>query len=286
MSKVRYVKTKSARIVLGFLQERTFSHLPSEMWNHRLWLYRDLIPSLNQAISSQNENSIDINLALSDQEIFGASVSVSDGKWCRVTATNDEIEQQMLSICMNSGKRYQTIEIGFPKRSVAQIVSDIETSMYVYNGGTRHYWCSNVPITSVGLRDNEFLELQPQDAKLYDEVKWADGTIGWPELADLIQSGVRYFAVLENGNIISQCGLCRTSVHTNEVIAVGTLINEYKRKGYAEYCCANAMEKGLNECLYCTWTCDRDNEGSNKLSEKLGMQLAYETVRFKNVVAE
>ena len=237
---------------------------------------------LNEAITGETRPAIEMHILERNSDIRCVSLLRKEKNVIYVGAFDDSDVIRMLDFTSKTVKEPLTVELGFPRRDRDSVVNLID-DVYDYQGGKRYFWtdktASDVPVPPNAL----FKELTESDACLFDRIEYQDGTGGWPGFAGYLREGLRYFGVLVDGRLVSTCGLCRTSVSTNEIIAVGTIDNVDRRRGYAAHCCAHTLEIGLQESGNCTWTSDRDNAGSYKTAEKIGMRLAFEVIRYRMV---
>lgn len=272
-------ETQSPLVLLRFLRETYYPGLPSAVWTQHLWFYKSLLPLMNQAITGGKHEGLSLFTAREGGSTQGAGIVLprKDGPTAVIAADTGATALSILDAVARVRTDVAFAEIG--SRDAGQLSNSQLLGDNV--GGTSYYW-TNAPAPELPATQGVVVrELRDADVRLYDEITFPNGSRGWPELRQCLAEGLRYFGALMDGHIISTAGVCKTTAFSAEIIAVGTINEADRRKGYATLCAARALSEGLSGSEGCTWTCRRSNVASRRVAEKLGMQLMSQHSRYR-----
>lgn len=94
----------------------------------------------------------------------------------------------------------------------------------------------------------------------------------WPAYKEFIESGIRFFGIIKKGFLVSMCGLAYLNYSQSQVIGIETFDQNNKRCGYAKRIASRAVQEGLMDNKYVTWSTSIKNEASCKTAESIGMK--------------
>lgn len=272
-------KTDSPLVLLQFLRNFYYQGLPRSLWNHRLWFYRSLLPLMNEAITGEERHGVSMFVEVKDGATCGIGFVRLENEdiTAIVAADNDRTTQELLDAIIRDRADVTVAEVS----TYTEVQTTRSSTIGKYLSGTCGYW-TNVP-APVPPEKSEVVvrELVAADVVLFDQISFPDGSRGWPEFVKYLAQGLRYFGTLVDGSLVSTAGLCQTTIATSEIIAVGTIEEANRQKGYATLCASQALQEGLSMCDVCTWTCNCDNMASRKTAEKLGMRMSFEYARYR-----
>ena len=258
-------------MLLEYLETSTFRDLPSGLWDHRLWFYRDLLHVMNEPISETGREGVTMYVASDGAVPRGVAIvqPASGEPVAGVAADDTDVARELTERIIRDQPEVRLVEVGLAGGEEPGELGIGDTA-----GGTAYFWTDEPALRRDPAEGVIVRELEPDDLPLFDWWPFPDGSHGWPEWPQYLANGLRYFGAIVDGRLVSVAGLCETTRRVTEIIAVGTMTPEERRKGYAALCCSLALSEGLAQSPYCTWSCNRDNIASRKTAEALGMHLA------------
>ena len=260
-----YLEIKNPSVIHQFLKNKTYSGIPSFLYDKHLWFYSYIQqitfeqiydkPLLNAKMFACHEGDAILGIALLIKQELDYFLYID-------AISNDYVELFIYDVCRYS---FRNVHIETIRPELTQFIS--KQIGYASNTGSVRLFTTK---QAEGYSDN-VIELNMETVSLLNSIPDDKSTY----FHNMIERGYRSFAYVMGGRVISACALIMINAFRSEIISVDTFLDENKRKGYASAVCRVALNKALRNTEVVTWSTNASNQPSLMTAHALGFQPYY-----------
>lgn len=253
-----YKKMDHHELLLNYLQEHTYRTLSPHLWNHHLWLYKDLIkllsiPFIKPAARSTN---IQFYTLMAFDDITGIAVIKETNSEIYIDISTSTSMGVMPLINAHSSKE-KTIKITCDQEEIAKHIA-METSQDITLGNCYYSYQHD----SISHYHTRVREITLEDTQRYENIDYLGP----------ILTMLTYYGYFSDGDVVSSIGIAPLSPFHAELIGLTTYKDLHRRKGYGKAVAQVAVENALKSYAIITWTTQLTNLASHRTAIRLGFQ--------------
>lgn len=274
-----YEMSRNTSLVLDYLKCEIYGGLPFTLFDRYLWFYSEIeelvhklaygkpVPYSQLYIHAKKQDVIGVAyLHLRDNEAeLLIDVKESVASKSMIKELLDKLTRQDLI-----GYKISKMRIVVSKNVLAEQIKQVLNQDYL-KGGVKFY--SQKPVAFL---DDRVREMHKDDEYLLDKLP----TRVWGGYQFMLESGYRFFGLIDGNELLSMCGLSRLTAFQNQIIGVETFNDRDRQKGYAKAVCSLAMCTALRDTNIVTWSTNLNNVASCRTAESLGFRPYYSFYTF------
>ncbi len=262
------VETSDIGCLIRFLRDHTFSTVPHGLFDRYLWMYGDLEKAQHETVYSRRHDRLILYELPGDPTSTAiAAVTRRIGNLIIRADALDQPSFDALFRQLRSIYSSKTVSMTVCRPEFATLIQGALRSQ-VFNGTTK-YFTDHEPTAQTGLSTT--IEMTNKDEHYLTGIR----PRRWPAYQQFLRQGVRFFGLINNGELKAMCGLTQITALQSQIIGVETFHACDRRKGCGKAVSMAALHEGLKQGTYVTWSTPLGNEPSCKTAESLGMRPYY-----------
>lgn len=253
-------KTANFKHLLNYLRDQTYHSLPPELFDRHLWFYKEVEEFLHRLELMTDQDMLLLYEDFEDDQVV--AIASVQKKGADLSINFDAFRPDHLNGLMpllTSRFPNQKVVMKFCKPEIAaRAASLLQTT--VIPGKVKYYTCQASPLSDLPVKEMG---------------RWDEYPIQWSNYEQFLFLGQRLFGLRLDGRVRAMCGLLQLTAFQTQIVAVETFDKADRRKGYAKAVASFALQEGLKDAPFVTWSTSVDNMASCKTAESLGMKPYY-----------
>ncbi len=262
------VETSDLGCLIRFLRDHTFSTVPRGLFDRYLWMYGDLEKAQHETVYSRRHDQLTFYALPGDPA--NAAIAAVTRRMGSLIIRADALDEPSFSALLRQ------LQATYSKKTVSMTMRRPEFATIVQgalrsevSNGTTKYFTDREPTGQTV--PSPAIEMTYKDEHYLTGIR----PRRWPAYRQFLRQGVRFFGLINNGELKAMCGLTQITAFQSQIIGVETFHTSDRRKGYGKAVSMVALHEGLKQGMYVTWSTTLQNEPSCRTAESLGMKPYY-----------